>query len=473
MQTKFIKQSVEILVVAMIYIVTAKIGQLFAIPPGNITPVWLPSGIVLALILIRGTYLWPAVFIGAFFGNASAYIDFSSTTSIMSAITSGTFNGIGDVISALLPVYVMKRYLGSVNIFKRLKHYWFFLWSAVIAGPFISAVFGVTSLAWMGFLEWPDYYTSFITWWVGDAVGVLILAPTILIYKYENRDYNRQINHTEMISFLVTVVGLSYLIIKASFEVIFLPPANYFMIPLLFWALTRLNQKTVYLTILAYMAVTVYSTSLNIGPFSAESQLIALLQMQGFMILLTISVFIVSTLLNERNVLLSQLEDKVSHDLLTNAKSRLYFEEQLKQEIHRFDRQEIPFSLIMFDIDNFKEVNDSYGHLTGDEILKAIVKEVSKNLRQTDTLARWGGEEFMLLLPGANVHGAHSYAETVRKRIEQKKFLEQVHITISLSIHEYQVGQTYNKFLAELDHGLYQSKSQGRNRTTVVTPKKK
>jgi diguanylate cyclase (GGDEF)-like protein len=459
---------VEIIAVALIYFITARIGQIFAIPPGNITPVWIPSGIILALVIFRGYYIWPGIFIGAFAGNAWAYIDFNSTELIIKSIVSGTSNGIGDVLCALLPVYLLKRYLGTANLFKSLRHYWYFLVTAVIAGPLISAVFGATSLAALGFLDWSDYTNAFMTWWIGDAVGVLIIAPAILIFKYRSTSHSNPIHVTEMMAFLVTAAGLAVLIIESELVPHILPPANYLMIPLLFWALVRLNQRTVYLTLVFYTAVTVYATSQNIGPFSAATQITALIQMQGFLSMLAISVYIVSALFNERTQLVNQLEERVSRDLLTQARSRLYFEEQLKQEIIRFDRQHIPFCLIMFDIDDFKALNDNYGHLVGDEILRGIVAIVEPKLRQTDTIARWGGDEFMILLPGANADGAESFAESLRMRVKQYQFLKNIHITISLSVHQYTQGKNYNNFLTELDQGLLKAKNEGRNRTTVV-----
>jgi diguanylate cyclase (GGDEF)-like protein len=271
-----------------------------------------------------------------------------------------------------------------------------------------------------------------------------------------------------MMAFLVTAAGLAVLIIESELVPHILPPANYLMIPLLFWALVRLNQRTVYLTLVFYTAVTVYATSQNIGPFSAATQITALIQMQGFLSMLAISVYIVSALFNERTQLVNQLEERVSRDLLTQARSRLYFEEQLKQEIIRFDRQHIPFCLIMFDIDDFKALNDNYGHLVGDEILRGIVAIVEPKLRQTDTIARWGGDEFMILLPGANADGAESFAESLRMRVKQYQFLKNIHITISLSVHQYTQGKNYNNFLTELDQGLLKAKNEGRNRTTVV-----
>ena len=99
----------EILIVAAVYFTTAKIGQTLAIPPGNVTPVWIPSGIILAVVLIRGYYIWPGIFLGAFLGNVWAYIDPTSLSNILSCFFTGTANGIGDVLSAVGAAYLIKK----------------------------------------------------------------------------------------------------------------------------------------------------------------------------------------------------------------------------------------------------------------------------------------------------------------------------------------------------------------------------
>lgn len=99
----------EILAVSIIYVLTAKVGQTFAIPPGNITPIWIPSGIMLALVIIRGYDIWPGIFLGAVIGNAWAYFDTESLVSIARSIFSSFSNGTGDVLSVVVVVMMLKK----------------------------------------------------------------------------------------------------------------------------------------------------------------------------------------------------------------------------------------------------------------------------------------------------------------------------------------------------------------------------
>jgi diguanylate cyclase (GGDEF)-like protein len=129
-----------------------------------------------------------------------------------------------------------------------------------------------------------------------------------------------------------------------------------------------------------------------------------------------------------------------------------------------------PFSLIMIDVDHFKQINDRHGHSTGDFVLKQIASLLQEHLRDTDILARWGGEEFMLLLPGATIEGAFGFAERCRRRVEDSEILRSHGVTISLGVIECVAGMDRSQLLNELDAALYRSKQTGRNSTSRALP---
>ena len=126
-----------------------------------------------------------------------------------------------------------------------------------------------------------------------------------------------------------------------------------------------------------------------------------------------------------------------TRDSLTGIYNRKFLENQLQNELKRFKRGPRPFSLIMFDIDFFKKINDTYGHLCGDFVLKSLASTVLSTIRSTDILARYGGEEFFCLLPETDIDSAIHLAETLRKAVENKTFTFQdipIQLTISLGV---------------------------------------
>ena len=160
-----------------------------------------------------------------------------------------------------------------------------------------------------------------------------------------------------------------------------------------------------------------------------------------------------------------ELEKLSVTDALTGIKNRRYFEAKIEEEILRARRYEHSLSFIMLDIDYFKKVNDEYGHSVGDSILVEYTKLISSILREVDTFARVGGEEFMIIVPHANKKNTKELAEKLRSSIERyKKVLP---ITMSFGVVEYIVGEEVEFILKRVDDALYEAKDAGRNKVIV------
>ena len=169
-------------------------------------------------------------------------------------------------------------------------------------------------------------------------------------------------------------------------------------------------------------------------------------------------------ILSEKNV---QLERLSQTDHLTGLYNRLKTDEVIKSEIARADRYGGSFSVMIFDIDLFKQINDTKGHQVGDRVLIQMSRLVANNLREPDVLGRWGGEEFMIVSPELDAGGAVLLAEKLRALIEGHVFPEQVKVTISFGVAEYHMGDSPNVLLSRADKLLYEAKSAGRNRVKV------
>ena len=158
-------------------------------------------------------------------------------------------------------------------------------------------------------------------------------------------------------------------------------------------------------------------------------------------------------------------------DKLTQLNNRGYWEECLIKEFNRYQRYRHTCSLIMFDIDHFKKVNDTYGHQAGDEVIKTVAQILTNCLRTTDTAGRYGGEEFGVILSDTDAQGAMVFAERLRTQIEDLTVHHEdlsINFTISLGISELSPGcKGYKAWLEESDQALYQSKHKGRNQTNT------
>lgn len=171
--------------------------------------------------------------------------------------------------------------------------------------------------------------------------------------------------------------------------------------------------------------------------------------------------------LSERIGFEETLKELANTDELTRAYTRRRFYELLNEELGRAQRYGHPFSLIMFDIDQFKSINDAHGHGVGDQVLAAVSGLVRAHIRSTDYFARYGGDEFVILLPETQLPEARALAEKLRLELmrEQLPVLEKV--SCSFGVYRYQPGDSVEKMLRQVDKALYQAKGRGRNRVEV------
>ena len=174
---------------------------------------------------------------------------------------------------------------------------------------------------------------------------------------------------------------------------------------------------------------------------------------------------IVLTDITKQEVYKKELELLTITDPLTKIKNRRFYETTISKEMNRAKRHSVPLSVIMFDIDHFKNINDKYGHDVGDEILMSYCKLIALLIREEDQFCRVGGEEFIIVLPHLRLENAIKLAEKLRKTVEQSK--EIIPITISFGVVQYIQGETKEQLYKRLDKALYMAKKEGRNRVVV------
>ncbi len=164
----------------------------------------------------------------------------------------------------------------------------------------------------------------------------------------------------------------------------------------------------------------------------------------------------------------TKLEEKASFDFLTKLYNRRKFNSFLEYEISKANRyKEEILSLLLVDIDYFKNVNDTHGHLVGDNILQEVSKILTICSRDSDIVARWGGEEFVLMLPQTNIEQAFFVAEKLRATIEKHKFDDVKHITCSIGVAQFHKNENKDILFKRVDAALYKAKNSGRNRVEM------
>ncbi|MDP3920041.1 MAG: GGDEF domain-containing protein [Candidatus Omnitrophota bacterium] len=154
-----------------------------------------------------------------------------------------------------------------------------------------------------------------------------------------------------------------------------------------------------------------------------------------------------------------RLEIQSMYDGLTQAFNRSAFEETLDEEMRRAGRYKFPLSICLIDLDNFKSFNDTYGHPRGDELLKKFSQHILKAIRSSDSLGRYGGDEFCILLPHTNLVNSEKFLARIQINVQ-----EWLDTTFSAGLTSYRLGETMTEFLVRADLALYQAKREGKNR---------
>jgi diguanylate cyclase (GGDEF)-like protein len=166
----------------------------------------------------------------------------------------------------------------------------------------------------------------------------------------------------------------------------------------------------------------------------------------------------------------SKLEQTIVFDPLTQIGNRKHIEVKINSALQEYQQMRFPFGLLFIDIDHFKAINDVYGHLTGDKVLRAVAKTLRHNLRETDTCGRWGGEEFLVLILDIDKDTLKGIAEILRSLVEQTIITDekaQPQVTISIGATIVRNGDTLESIIYRADKLMYKSKSDGRNCVSI------
>lgn len=176
----------------------------------------------------------------------------------------------------------------------------------------------------------------------------------------------------------------------------------------------------------------------------------------------------IKDLLDNLNESISFLYEAAIKDEKTGLYNNKFFETTFNMEFEKAKRGYEKLSLIMIDIDFFKKINDTYGHIKADEFLERLGKILKKQIRKSDIAARFGGEEFFILLPETNLKKAEKFASRLKKAINSDRILKKHNLTVSGGITQYKKGDTKKRLKKRVNTALYQAKDAGRNRFVVL-----
>ncbi len=449
---------------AAIYFVAAKLALLAAIPPGYATAVWPPSGIALAALLLVGNRIWPGIWLGAVLVNST----------VQSSLLAAALIATGNTLEPLVGAMLVRRYLGTPRELERGEDVLGFVVVAILSAT-VAATVAAVPLALVHSLSLPELYWNWWTWWQGDTMGIVLVTPLVLSWRARERQSWSLQKAAEGASLAAALLLTTYAIFSDG-AAPYVPslPLTFLVLPFVMWAAIRFRQREVTTLIAAVCAIAIYFTVKGRGPFGAESLNASLLLLLAFMSTVAVTGLVLNAVVGERGRAMASLTEALQGlreqaitDPLTGLYNRRFLQDYLPRELARARRRGAPVAMLMIDLDQFKLVNDISGHAAGDLVLARIGALLKRHIRTSDIACRYGGEEFVLVLPETPLDTAQSKAEQIRASVECDRDVL-LGVTASLGVALFPDHASDPDALTRAaDHAMYEAKARGRNRVVV------
>ena len=277
-------------VLAAIYTVAGKLGLQLAVFHPSATPVWPPAAISLAACLLIGPWVWPAIFVGAF------VVNLTTAGSIATSFGIAT----GNTLEGLLGAFLINRYANGRQVFARQRDTLSFFLCAAGLSTVVSATIGVTSLCLAGYADWDRYTAIWISWWLGDAVGILLFTPVIVLWTSDPIKWSR----SQLIEIVITLLALCLVIGLVFHSGVALNVVRYplgcLAFSILIWIAFRLGPRKTATAILLCAGIATWGTLMGTGPFAQGSEKEALLSLQTFMAVIAVTALALAVGVSER-----------------------------------------------------------------------------------------------------------------------------------------------------------------------------
>jgi diguanylate cyclase (GGDEF)-like protein len=447
-RSRFFKDAALLTALTAVYFVAGKLGLKLASVSASASAVWPCSGIALAAFLILGYRVWPAVLAGAFLVNLTTAGSLATSVGIAT----------GDTLEGVAGCYLVSRFADGQHAFEKAQNVFKFALFAGVISTALSATLGVTTLALGGFANWSNYGAIWRTWWLGDGVGAVVVTPLLVLW-WQNPRLNWTRRQTLELAFLfLGLFSTGWIVFGGRFHAALKDyPFEYLCIPFLGWVAFRFGRRKVATATFLLAAIATWGTLHGFGPFARESQNTSLLLVQTFMGIMAVTSLVLAAEVTEHRRAEEHVRELVVTDPLTGLANYRRLLEALEAEIKRYGRTRRPFAVILLDLDGLKKINDAHGHLVGSRALCRVGDVLRLHSRAIDTAARYGGDEFVLVLAETELKEAQQVAQRIFDRLREDGEAPPISVSSGTAIYP-QNGSTVEELLGAADRALYKQK---------------
>jgi len=444
---------------AAIYYFAARLGLRFAYINSSVTTIWPPAGIALAAFVLFGLRVWPAILGAAFLANLTTSGDVLSSVGI----------ALGNSAEGALGAFLVNRFARGGRVFDRVRDIFRFTALAALVSTTVAATVGVLSLIAGGLLEWNNAVATWLTWWLGDAVGDIVMAPMLILWlgvKPMPRWTREQV--IEGLVALVVVLGIAYAVFGGLF------PSRHYSItvliwPVMTWMAFRFGPREVATAIFLVSIVAILRTTRGFGPYGQYPADESLMLLQVWTGITAVTSLVLAAVVAAQRDIEGTWRELAVTDPLTGLANHRQLVQQLEAEIKRSRRTAQPLAVVLLDLDGLKQINDRHGHLAGSLAIRRVAEALLGSCRGTDTAARFGGDEFALVLPETGEAAAWHVARGVVDRLASDA--EKPNLSISVGVAVYPGhGETVEELLNAADVALYETKERRKSKPAGLAP---
>ncbi len=442
-QSRLLRRLGLLVALAAAYVVAGKFGLRLAFANPSASPVWAPTGIALAAFLLFG------------YGVCAFLVNLTTAGSVATSIGIA----VGNTLEGLTGAYLINRFARGPRAFERAPNLFKAVVLAGVVSTTVSATIGTTTISLGGLARWAEYGSIWLTWWLGDAVGDVVVAPVIVLWIAHPRVHWpwRRALEAAILLLCVIVVGL------AVFGGLFPSrvkdyPLEFLCVPFLVWASFRFGPREAATAAVVLSGVAIWGTLRGLGPFARGTPNESLLLLQAFMGVMVVMTLVLAAVVAERREAEERLRRLAVSDPLTGLANYRQLVAALDAEIQRSNRTDRPFAVVMLDLDGLKRINDRHGHLVGSMALRRVAEMLLGSCRRIDTAARFGGDEFALVLPETGDAAAWHVARRVADRVARDGEHPAISVSFGVAVHP-RDGATLEAMLNAADRALYANKA--------------
>ncbi|WP_269530992.1 diguanylate cyclase [Chitinimonas sp. BJYL2] len=448
-----------LLLAALAYYLSARLGMtIFSLQPANITLLWLPAGIGLAMCVVGGPVALAMIFMASFSANLPGMAHASSLMQVLhTSVAAGA-----DTLAPWLAARMLKFHLPYGLTY--LGDLFPFILRVCALPTLVSALILATNLVIGRYIDieaGPAFVAMLL---FADSLGILISYPLIHAWQRRTpmafRDWRAW----------ACVTGLAVLLAWLAFEHV--AGLIFLVMPVMLYLVFRVPDHATLLALAVTLCLIVALAGHNLGPFNVGNVAHSRFMLQAFLLstaLITLGLMLQHDDLMRTLLAKQDWQYRANHDALTGLPNRRTLIPEVEHEIERAHRSGRGFALALIDIDHFKQINDKHGHPRGDAVLVALARHLQASLRNIDIAARIGGEEFAILFPETARDDALRALERIREALAAQDIEaggQILRITISAGLahwDEQTAGGNAETLLEQADQRLYAAKRAGRN----------